>query len=74
LVATDGAHGGRWWGESSGRWLPAPVPGPIKDSYGSGDSFAAGLTFGLASGRSIAEATTIGAQCGAAMLTKVGAP
>jgi ribokinase len=74
LVATDGAHGGRWWGESSGRWPAAPVPGPIADSYGCGDSFAAGLTFGLASGRPIAEAAAIGARCGAAMLTRVGAP
>jgi ribokinase len=74
LVATNGAHGGRWWGESSGEWPAAPVPGPIKDSYGCGDSFAAGLTFGLASGRSVAEATEIGARCGAEMLTRVGAP
>jgi ribokinase len=74
LVATDGADGGRWSGESSGRWLAAPVPGPIRDSYGCGDSFAAGLTFGLASGRSVADAAAIGARCGAEMLTRVGAP
>ena len=74
MVATDGAHGGRWWGESSGRWPAAPVPGPIRDTYGCGDSFAAGLTFGLASGRSVAEAAAIGARCGAEMLTRVGAP
>jgi ribokinase len=73
-VATDGAHGGHWWGESSGQWRPAPLPGPIKDSYGCGDSFAAGVTFGLASGLSVAEATAIGARCGAEMLTRVGAP
>jgi ribokinase len=73
-VATDGANGGRWWGESSGRWAAATVPGPIMDSYGCGDSFAAGLTFGLASGGSIADAAAVGARCGAAMLTKVGAP
>jgi ribokinase len=74
LVSTNGAHGGRWWGESSGRWPAAPVPGPIRDSYGCGDSFAAGLTFGLASGLSVAEATAIGARVGAEMLTRVGAP
>jgi ribokinase len=73
-VATEGAHGGRWWGESSGRWTAAPLPGPIKDSYGCGDSFAAGFTFGLASGRPIGEAAAIGARCGAEMLTRVGAP
>lgn len=74
MVATDGAAGGRWWGASTGRWAPVPPPGPIRDSYGCGDSFAAGLTFGLASGGSIEEATAIGARCGAEMLTRVGAP
>ncbi len=73
-VATEGAHGGRWWGESSGRWPAAPLPGPIRDSYGCGDSFAAGFTFGLAAGRPIGEAAAIGARCGAEMLTRVGAP
>ena len=74
LVATEGAEGGHWWGESSGRWPAAPVPGPIRDTYGCGDAFAAGLMFGLASGRPIAEAAAIGARCGAEMLTRVGAP
>jgi ribokinase len=74
LVETDGANGGRWWGESSGWWPAAPVPGSIKDSYGCGDAFAAGFTFGLASGQSIADAAAIGARCGAEMLTRVGAP
>ena len=74
MVATKGAHGGHWWGESSGQWPAAPVPGPVRDSYGCGDSFAAGVTFGLASGLSVTEATAIGARCGAEMLTKVGAP
>jgi len=74
MVATDGAHGGRWRGESSGRWSAARVPGPIRDSYGCGDSFAAGLTFGLASGHDVADAAAIGARCGAEMLTRVGAP
>jgi ribokinase len=74
MVATEGAHGGSWWGESSGRWPAAPLPGPAKDSYGCGDSFAAGVTFGLASGASVAEAAAIGARCGAEMLTRVGAP
>src|SRR5690242_2290885 len=30
LVATEGEHGGRWWGESEGRWVPAPLPGPAR--------------------------------------------
>ena len=68
------ADGGRWWGESEGRWGPAPLPGPIRDSYGCGDSFAAGFTFGLATDRSVAEAAALGAECGARWLTRPGAP
>jgi ribokinase len=74
LVATDGAAGGRWWGEESGRWQPAPPPGEPKDAYGCGDSFAAGFTFGLAGGASVAQAAAVGAECGARCLVRRGAP
>ena len=74
MVATHGAHGGRWWGESTGRWTAAPVPGEVHDSYGAGDSFAAGFTYGLAAGGSVAEAAATGARCGAEALTHTGAP
>lgn len=74
LVATEGAAGGRWWGESEGRWQPAELPGPPLDSYGCGDSFAAGFTYGLASGMPIAQAAALGARCGARCLTRRGAP
>ena len=74
LLATAGARGGRWWGESEGTWEPAEVPAEPRDAYGCGDSFAAGLTFGLAAGRSVQEAAAFGARCGAACLTRSGAP
>jgi ribokinase len=74
MVATEGAAGGRWWGASEGRWQPAPPPGKTIDSYGCGDSFAAGFTFGLAAGRPVAEAAEVGAECGARCLTRAGAP
>ncbi len=74
MVATEGAHGGHWWGESEGRWQAVPPPGPIQDSYGCGDSFAAGFTFGLAAGMAPQQAAETGARCGAEMLTRVGAP
>ncbi|MGZ4186870.1 MAG: PfkB family carbohydrate kinase [Solirubrobacteraceae bacterium] len=73
-VATDGARGGSWWGESEGRWPPVAPPGAPRDAYGCGDSFAAGLTFGLASGASVQEAAQLGAQRGALCLTRAGAP
>jgi ribokinase len=74
LVATEGAGGGRWWGEAEGRWRAARLPGPPVDSYGCGDSFAAGFTFGLASGATVEQAAELGARCGARCLSRAGAP
>lgn len=74
LVATDGANGGRWWGESSGSWHALPPPAEPRDSYGCGDSFAAGFTFALAAGASVSEAAALGAERGALCLTRAGAP
>ena len=74
MVETQGADGGRWWGDSDGRWPAAPLPGERRDSYGAGDSFAAGFTFGLASGLDAAGAARVGAEVGARMMTRVGAP
>ncbi len=74
LVATDGANGGSWRGESEGRWSPVPAPGPPRDSYGCGDSFAAGFTYGLAAGDPVADAAALGARLGAECLARIGAP
>jgi ribokinase len=75
LVAfTEGARGGSYRLRSgeSGRWEPAPPPGELKDSYGCGDSFAAGLTYGLATGLGIADALALAARCGAVCATGRG--
>jgi ribokinase len=74
LLATAGARGGRWWGESEGRWEAAALPGEPRDAYGCGDSFAAGFTLGLAAGKPVADAAALGAECGAQWLTRAGAP
>jgi len=74
MAASEGAAGGSWWGASTGRWAAVAPPGPIRDSYGCGDAFAAGFTYGLALGQTPAQAAAIGARCGAEMLTRVGAP
>lgn len=74
MVATESSQGGRWWGESEGRWTPAPLPGPPRDDYGCGDSFAAGFMYALAQGHSVAEAARTGAEWGARALTVPGAP
>jgi ribokinase len=73
-VVTEGADGGHWSGTSSGRWQPVAPDRPILDSYGAGDSFAAGFTFGLASGNDVAAAARIAAACGARALTHSGGP
>lgn len=73
-VVTQGARGGYWSGESAGRWEPVPAPGPVIDSYGAGDSFAAGFTFGLARSGDVAEAVSVGARCGANAVTHPGGP
>ena len=75
VVRTRGAGGGEF--ESlrparSGRWAATPLPGPVSDAYGCGDSFAAGLTYGLGSGLPIDEAVLVAARCGAACLTGRG--
>jgi len=74
LVRTRGAEGGVWSGSSSGRWDAVAPEGAIRDAYGCGDSFAAGFTFGLATGATVAEAAALGARCGARCLTRPGAP
>lgn len=74
LVKTQGAAGGVWSGESQGSWKAVAPQGSIHDAYGCGDSFAAGFTFGLGTGGTVAEAAALGAKCGARCLTRAGAP
>jgi ribokinase len=74
VVRTAGAAGGEWQraeGET-GRYPSTPLPGPIADAYGCGDSFAAGLTVGLGRGLSIDQALELAARCGAACMTGRG--
>lgn len=74
LVLTEGGRGGSYRERSgaSGRWAATPLDAPPVDSYGCGDSFAAGLTFALAAGMATGEALALAARCGAACLTGRG--
>ena len=74
VVRTAGAAGGSVMTADGGRgeWAAASLPSPPVDAYGAGDSFAAGLTYGLADGRSPQEALALGARCGAACMTGRG--
>jgi ribokinase len=70
VVRTEGALGGTV--EPGGRFAPGEVPGPLIDTYGAGDAFAAGLTYGLATGMPIEAALELGSRCGAAVLAGRG--
>ena len=70
VVATEGAAGGTANGR---RYDPAPLPAPISDAYGAGDSFAAALCFALARGDELGDdALAVAARAGAAVLTRRG--
>jgi ribokinase len=74
VVRTAGAAGGSLVtadGKSS-EWAASPLPGRPVDAYGAGDSFAAGLTYGLGESRSAQEAVALAARCGAACMTERG--
>jgi ribokinase len=74
VVSTEGADGGQFVADGNeGRWAPVPLPGPLADTYGAGDSFAAGLTFALAQGRSPQEAVELAAASGSRAMTRRGA-
>ena len=67
VVRTRSVQGGRY--ETSdgraGSYEAVTTPGPVIDTYGAGDSFAAGLTFALGAGMEIEEALALAARCGA---------
>jgi ribokinase len=73
-VITDGEHGGSYRADDgrAGTWTAAIPPGERADSYGCGDSFAAGLTYGLGAGLSVPSALALAARCGAVCLTGRG--
>jgi ribokinase len=74
-VATAGQLGGTYTVEGAVplRYEGAALPGRLEDTYGAGDSFAAGLTFALAERRPVAEAVAFAAKTGAAALARRGA-
>jgi ribokinase len=74
-VATLGQQGGSYTVDGGARrhYQAVPVAGPLQDTYGAGDSFAAGLTHGLGEGLAVEEAIELGARTGAAALARRGA-
>lgn len=69
VVRTEGIRGGIADGR---RYEPATPQGPIVDTYGAGDSFAATLTFALGRGDRLDDALTLASRAGAAVITGKG--
>ena len=67
VVSTAGKEGGQWFGENRthGTWKAAQLPGPRRDSYGAGDSFAAALTYALGADLPPDDAVALAARAGA---------
>jgi len=66
VITTAGARGGA---VSPGGPFAAPLrQGPVIDTYGAGDSFAAGVTAGLSAGWDLSAALSLGCHCGSACL------
>jgi ribokinase len=67
IVRTEGRRGGRYETADgrSGSYEAVKPPGPLVDTYGAGDSFAAGLTFALGAGMDTRSALALAAKCGA---------
>jgi ribokinase len=67
VISTAGKEGGEWVAENRthGTWKAAELPGPRKDAYGAGDSFAAALTYALAADMTPDEAVALASRAGA---------
>lgn len=73
-VLTAGGEGGTWVDDlgQTGRFPAAELPGPVADAYGCGDTFAAGVTYGLGQGWDLERTFAYAARCGAICLTGQG--
>jgi ribokinase len=69
VCLTEGARGGIADGH---RFEAAPLPGPLVDTYGAGDSFSAALFFALARGDALEDALDLATRAGAGVVTGKG--
>jgi ribokinase len=70
IIRTEGARGGQV--SPGGRFLAPQRRRPVADTYGAGDSFAAGVTAALAAQWPLTAAISLGCHCGAACLDGQG--
>jgi ribokinase len=74
VVTTENREGGHYVeGDRKGRWQAAPLPGPLVDTYGAGDTFAGALAYALGVGRELDAALALAARAAAAAMTRSGA-
>jgi ribokinase len=69
-VGTEGAKGG--FVRPGGRFSALERTSAVRDAYGAGDCFAAGVTAGMAAGWELREAISLGCHCGNACLNGHG--
>ena len=69
-IRTEGSRGGKVC--PGGRFAAVAAPARTGDTYGAGDSFAAGVTTGLAAGWPLRQALSLGCHCGAACVGGFG--
>jgi ribokinase len=74
VLTTQGERGGayRTRGGETGAWAAVPPAAAAIDSYGCGDSFAAGFAFARAAGKGLHEALELAARCGSVCATGRG--
>jgi len=74
VIETLGQRGGRYRTVEGyeGTFEGGRLPGPVVDTYGAGDSFVGGVTYGLGAGLSLGETLRLAADCGAACVTGRG--
>lgn len=74
VVRTEGGRGGTYSvkGGDPVAYPPVAAPGPVVDRYGAGDSFAAGLAYGVGVGWDPPTALAFAARCGAHAVTGRG--
>jgi len=69
-IATEGSAGGKTW--PNGPYKAMSLSSPAIDTYGCGDSFAAGVTAGLSAGWCPEKAISLGSICGAKTASHLG--
>ena len=70
VINTEGAAGGV--SRPGGRYDPSPLPGPLVESYGCCDGFAARVVTGLDARWPLAKAIALEVKCGAGCATRFG--